>query len=104
MDDTSVFNISKFRENPIIKCIIGYDFSINYNHLSEDAKKVILKILLIIDSDLEIHRQKLLEPRDNDKIFSTTKSEYKESLSYIEYTYDKINKKLIKNHHLDYPN
>jgi hypothetical protein len=86
-------DISKFRENPIIKCIICDDFNENYELLIKDAKYVILKILLIIDSDFDIHKQTLLNAEGNyENIISKTKPEYKESLSYTKYNYNELTK------------
>ena len=60
----------------------------------KDAKYVILKILLIIDSDFDIHKQTLLNAEGNyENIISITKPEYKESLSYTKYNYEISTKK-----------
>ena len=81
MINNKVCYIDKFKDNPVIECIIGYNFDTNYNELTDDNKNVILKLLLIIDSDLERHRT-VLSISNKISIISKTDQKYKESLSY----------------------
>ena len=95
----SGFRCNKFKNNLVIKCIMGYDFDINYTELKKKPylNYLIIKILLIIDSDLEIHRKVLSQNQELTFKFKTKSTYIDELKSVTLYSFTDSDKQLIIN-------
>jgi hypothetical protein len=78
---------------------MGYDFDINYTELKKKPylNYLIIKILLIIDSDLEIHRKVLSQNQELTFKFKTKSTYIDELKSVTLYSFTDSDKQLIIN-------